>query len=69
MHLNITEFDNRLDFDLAMEVIVYFRIGTAKAREIMGDVQQSVSQWREKADAVGINRAEQGPLNSTIQPS
>lgn len=32
LHLNITESDNRLDFELAMEVIPYFRTGTAKAR-------------------------------------
>jgi serine/threonine-protein kinase HipA len=66
LHLNITEFDNRLDFDLAMEVIVYFRIGTAKAREIMGEVQKSVGHWRQKAEAVGINRAEQGRMKQAF---
>lgn len=66
LHLNITEFDNRLDFDLAMEVIVYFRIGTAKAREIMGEVQKSVGYWRQKAEAVGINRAEQGRMKQAF---
>jgi len=59
LHLNITEFDNRLSFDLAMEVIVYFRINRVRAEEILGDVRQAVSQWREKANTLGINRAEQ----------
>lgn len=59
LHLNITEFDNRLNFDLAMEVIVYFRISSVRAEEILGDVRQAVSQWRKKSDTLGINRAEQ----------
>jgi len=59
LHLNITESDNRLNFDLAMEVIGYFRISAMRAEEILGEVQQSVGQWRQKADTVGIGRAEQ----------
>ncbi len=66
LHLNITEFDNRLSFDLAMEVIVYFRIGENRAKEILSEVQQSVSQWRQKTDAIGLNRAEQGRMEQAF---
>lgn len=66
LHLNITESDNRLGFELAMEVIVYFRIGVARAKVILNEVQQSVGQWREKADAVGISRAEQGRMEQAF---
>jgi len=60
LHLNITESDNRLDFNLAMEVISYFRINRVRAEEILSEVRLSVSNWKEKADTVGISRAEQG---------
>ncbi|WP_245923089.1 type II toxin-antitoxin system HipA family toxin [Leucothrix arctica] len=59
LHLNITELDNRLDFELALEVISYFRISQNRANEIINEVTTSVGHWREKAEAIGISRAEQ----------
>lgn len=59
LHLNITESDNRLDFELALEVISYFRISQKRANEIINEVMTSVGHWREKAEAIGISRAEQ----------
>ncbi|WMP16839.1 type II toxin-antitoxin system HipA family toxin [Thiothrix lacustris] len=59
LHLNITESDNRLDVELAMEVIDYFRIKPAHAKAIRQEVSRSVTQWAEKAKAIGISRAEQ----------
>lgn len=66
LHLNITEQDNRLDFDLAMQVISYFRVSKSRADEILSDVRQSVSQWRDKATLAGINRAEQERLSQAF---
>ena len=59
LHLNITEDNNQLDFELAMEVIDYFRIKPARAVEIKQEVCSSVSRWSKQAKAIGISRAEQ----------
>jgi serine/threonine-protein kinase HipA len=48
-----------LDFELAFEVISYFRISQKRANEIINEVMTSVGNWREKAEAIGISRAEQ----------
>ncbi len=59
LHLNINEDDNRLDFDLAMQVIDYFRIKPLQADKIKNEICQNVSQWTKTATAIGISRAEQ----------
>ena len=69
LHLNITESDNRLDFDLALEVISYFRISPPRAEEILAEVLRSVSNWREKANAIGINRAQQERMEQAFNDS
>lgn len=69
LHLNITESDNRLDFDLALEVISYFRISPPRAEEILAEVLRSVSNWREKANAIGINRAQQERMEQAFTDS
>ncbi len=62
LHLNITEDDNRLDFELAMEVINYFRIKPAQANKIKTEICQSVSQWGKVAKGIGISRTEQNRM-------
>ncbi|NQY34861.1 MAG: type II toxin-antitoxin system HipA family toxin [Alteromonadaceae bacterium] len=59
LHLNITEYDNSLDFELAMEVIDYFQLTEDKALEIKKEVINSVKQWPEIANSIGISRQEQ----------
>lgn len=58
LHLNITEHDNRLNYDLAMEVIAYFQLTAINAEEIKSEVLESVRQWDKVAEANGINRRE-----------
>ena len=59
LHLNIDESNNQLDFELAMDVIDYFRIKPNKAKIIMKAVQNSVRQWDTLAQKIGITREEQ----------
>jgi len=57
--LNISDNDNALDLNLAMEVSDYFRLTEAKANQIIDKVLAAVQQWRRIATKYGISRAEQ----------
>lgn len=59
LKLNISENDNALDIDLAMQVIPYFRISEARAKEIITTVHDAVQNWREVATNCKISRNEQ----------
>lgn len=59
LHLNITDTDNRLDFNLAMEVADFFQLKKSAAETIKQEVLSSVSQWQNTANKIGISRQEQ----------
>lgn len=59
LKLNISDTDNALDLNLAMEVCEFFRLKEARAREIITEVKASVKNWREVATKYGISRSEQ----------
>lgn len=59
LHLNITDDDNSLDFDLALSVIDFFQLQQTEAEAILCEVRQSVAPWRELANELGISRGEQ----------
>ncbi len=59
LHLNISDNDNSLDFDLAMEVIEFFRLNIAEAEAIKDEVLTSVEKWQKVAVDTGISRKEQ----------
>lgn len=59
LKLNISETDNALDLELAMEVHPYFRLSYAHAEEILGQVRGAVRTWREVAAKYGISKASQ----------
>lgn len=59
LHLNITDDDNSLDYDLAFEVIDFFQLDHSEAEEIKSQVLESVSKWQEVATKTGISRSEQ----------
>jgi len=59
LHLNITDDDNRLDYDLAMDVIEFFQLDAAQAQTIKEEVLASVSKWQDVAAKTGISRSEQ----------
>ena len=59
LHLNITDSDNSLDYELAMETIDFFQLDRGQAAKIKDEVLASVGNWKAKASAVGISRSEQ----------
>lgn len=58
LHLNISDNDNSLDYDLAMEVIDFFRLKPSEAQVIKDEVLASVSRWEDIATSVNISRHE-----------
>ncbi|MCC5918928.1 MAG: HipA domain-containing protein [Cryomorphaceae bacterium] len=59
LKLNISENDNALDLNLALEVSPHFRLKHQRAKEIILEVQKSVSKWRDVAKKHHIFREEQ----------
>lgn len=54
LKLNISENDNSLSLELAMDVIPFFRINRGKALEIKEEVCKAVLHWRDIAKKIGI---------------
>jgi serine/threonine-protein kinase HipA len=44
LSLNISNNDNSLEYDLALEVVEYFRLKKKKAEEIMNDIKSKVNE-------------------------
>jgi serine/threonine-protein kinase HipA len=59
LKLNISDTDNSLDLNLALEVSEFFRLSEKRATEIIEEVLNVVSGWKEIAKKHGISRAEQ----------
>ncbi len=59
LKLNISEDDNALDLDLAMEVHEYFRLDEAKSLKIIEEVTDVVKNWRQVAAKYGISKSNQ----------
>lgn len=54
LKLNISENDNALDLNLALEVIPFFRLKKQNAFLIHEEVKQAVAGWRDVATKLGI---------------
>lgn len=59
LKLNISQFDNAMDLELARSVAPYFRVSTKDAQQIIDTCQQIVRQWPRLADALEISQREQ----------
>lgn len=59
LSLNISETDNALSFDLALEVAPYFRLKQHSAEAILWEVKDAVGTWKRHAGDLGIVCAEQ----------
>lgn len=59
LKLNISENDNALDLNLAMEVCSYFRLKEERASEIIEEVKIAVRKWRMVATKFNISQSEQ----------
>lgn len=58
LSLNISEYSNALDLDLAREVADKFRVNEKRRDEIISKITKTVSHWREIAAEIGIARSE-----------
>ena len=66
LHLNITDADNALDYQLAFGVKDFFRLSQTQATQIYDEVLIAVKQWQTIAKQLGISRAEQAMKQSAF---
>ena len=66
LHLNITNADNALDYQLAFDVKDFFRLSQTQATQIYDEVLIAVKQWQTVAKQLGISRAEQAMKQSAF---
>ena len=59
LKLNISDEDNALDLDLAIEVAEYFRLSEQCALAIIEEVKEAVSNWQTIANKYGLSRVDQ----------
>ncbi|WP_028296289.1 type II toxin-antitoxin system HipA family toxin [Olivibacter sitiensis] len=67
LSLNIDMDNNSLDFDLAIGVGEFFRLGHKQMDSIIQEVLGSVSQWENVADKIGISRSEKELLSGAFK--
>jgi serine/threonine-protein kinase HipA len=58
LSLNISDNDNSLEYDLALEVSEYFRLEKEKAEKIIEDIKSVVSEWKAIANKYDIPKSE-----------
>ena len=59
LKLNITENDNALEIELALEVAKFFRLKQDHAKQMIEETKRVVSEWRVIATRYKISRNEQ----------
>lgn len=59
LHLNISNDDNSLDYELAMDVVAFFQLSKPQAQRIKDEVLNSVVDWEKVANSIQISRNEQ----------
>jgi len=62
LNLNISETDNSLSFDLALEVAHHFRLDPDEADKSLNVVKAAVAGWRDVASSHDISRSEQDAI-------
>ncbi len=67
LSLNISETDNSLSEDLAMDAAKYFRVNDKRAEEIIKKIKRSVSNWRETAKKHNISRSSQDRMANAFR--
>lgn len=59
LHLNISDDDNSLDLDLALEVASFFRLTPQSAKQIIAIVTAAIGSWKKIAAGYKIPKADQ----------
>lgn len=67
LSLNISEKDNALDLELAMEVAPYFRVEKKSAKIIIEKVKKAVGEWPDVAKKLGISKAERDLVSKAFR--
>ncbi len=67
LSLNIDENSNALDLELVKSVAEYFRVNLKAAENFMRSTKKIVNTWRNKADRLGISKAEQELMKSAFK--
>lgn len=65
--LNITDEDNSLDTELALEVAEFFRLDTTKAKETITNIKKSIKNWRKIATQYGLSKREQDLMSAAFE--
>lgn len=66
LHLNITDDDNSLNYELAMDVNEFFQLSKSQAQIIKDEVMASVAHWEKVASSANIGRSEQQNMASAF---
>ncbi len=67
LSLNITENDNRLDPDLALETAPFFRVGYREGKEIITKIRDAAALWPAIADRYGISSFEKELMSGAFK--
>jgi len=62
LKLNVSEYDNAQDLDLAKEVAPYFRLTALQAGKVISTIVAAVNGWQETAASLGIPASEQARM-------
>jgi serine/threonine-protein kinase HipA len=65
--INISEEDNSLSLDLALEVAAYFRLTEKQTTKIIKQIKAAVATWRDIAKTYGISKAEQHRMSRAFE--
>lgn len=67
LNLNINEYENALDFSLAIDVAQYAGIHKDEANKTVQHIKKVVSRWRNIATAYHISREEQEMMSMAFK--
>ncbi len=65
--LNITDEDNSLDTELALEVAEFFRLDTTIAKETMNNIKKNIKNWQRTAAKYGLSKKEQDLMSAAFE--
>lgn len=64
--LNISDEDNRLDFNLAISVAEFFKLKDSEAKQIVANVKTVVQSWHKLAKNIGLTNNEMERMSSAF---
>ncbi len=65
--LNITEEDNSLDTELAMDVADFFRLDTTIAKDTIVEIKKNIKNWHKVATKYGLPKREQDLMSAAFE--